>query len=212
MSFFDLLSEKIGKIKENITYTSENMISKIKEKGSKYINKAKLNGEIIINKIGEGKDFIVEKIEKGISEIKTGNKENINEEFDNENETLYENINYLYDEYPNVNLKKNKNKTNNKTIKNINNYKSYDEIFQDGFIPKPKIEDNWGICPITNCYMENPVLTPYGQYYEKNAILKWLEKNKTDPVTRENLTKEMLVEDLDFKREIIEYKFINDIE
>jgi hypothetical protein len=208
MSFFDTLVNKIQNIKEDISNNSEEIMNKIKEKGTKLMNKIKSKGEIIIDKVDEGKNFIVKKFETGIEEIKNKIENNSNNNQDllddniNKNEYDYD----LYDEYPNI--------KENKKIKNneYKNYKNYDEIFKDGIIQKPKIEDNWGICPITNCYMENPVLTPSGQYYEKNAILKWLEKNKTDPVTREYLSKEMLLEDLDFKREIEEYKFINDIE
>ena len=208
MSFFNTLVNKIQNIKEEISNNSEEIMVKIKEKGTKLVNKIKTKGEIIIDKVDEGKNFIVKKFETGIEEIKNKieNKNNNNQDLFDDNNNINEYDYDLYDEYPNI--------KENKKIKNYENknYKNYDEIFKDGFIQKPKIEDNWGICPITNCYMENPVLTPSGQYYEKNAILKWLEKNKTDPVTREYLSKEMLLEDLDFKREIEEYKFINDIE
>jgi len=208
MSFFNSLLNKIQNIKQNISDNSEEIMTKIKEKGTKLINKIKSKGETIIEKVDEGKNFIVEKFETGFKEIKnqidnkSNNDQDLNENIENINEHEFD----LYDEYPNI--KKTKKVKNN----DYKNYKNYDEIFKDGFIQKPKIEDNWGICPITNCYMDNPVLTPSGQYYEKNAILKWLEKNKTDPITREHLSKDMLIEDLDFKREIEEYKFINDIE
>lgn len=208
MSFFNSLVNKIQNIKQNINDNSEEIMTKIKEKRTKLINKIKSKGETIIEKIGEGKDFIVEKFETGFKEIKnqidnkSNNDQDLYENIENINEHDYD----LYDEYPNIKKTK-KIKNNDYKI-----YKNYDEIFKDGFIQKPKIEDNWGICPITNCYMDNPVLTPSGQYYEKNAILKWLEKNNTEPITREYLSKDMLIEDLDFKREIEEYKFINDIE
>ena len=54
--------------------------------------------------------------------------------------------------------------------------------------------------------MENPVLTPSGNYYEKSAILDWINKNQTDPLTREHLTVDMLVEDYEYKKQIIEYR------
>jgi hypothetical protein len=72
-------------------------------------------------------------------------------------------------------------------------------------------KDNWGICPITDCYMEHPVLAPSGQYYEKSAILNWLSKHETDPMTREHLTKDMLIEDEEYRLQIIEYKLKNNI-
>ena len=67
-------------------------------------------------------------------------------------------------------------------------------------------DENWGICPITQTFMENPVITPSGTYYDKNAILDWIKRNPTDPITREKLTPDMLIEDHEYKRAIQEYK------
>jgi hypothetical protein len=33
--------------------------------------------------------------------------------------------------------------------------------------------------------MKNPVLAPSGNYYEKDAILDWIERNGTDPLIRD---------------------------
>lgn len=76
------------------------------------------------------------------------------------------------------------NKINNDN--NIADDEEYDEFF--------------GICPITQEYMNNPVLCPSGNYYEKNAIIEWIKKNNTDPLTREKLTVDMLVEDEEYKK------------
>ena len=54
--------------------------------------------------------------------------------------------------------------------------------------------------------MKNPVLSPSGNYYEKTAILNWLKNNNTDPLTRQYLTPNMLIEDEEFKKKIIEYR------
>ena len=91
------------------------------------------------------------------------------------------------------------NKINNININNNNNV-IINEIKEEEF------DEEYGICPITQEYMTNPVLTPSGNYYEKSAIISWIEKNHTDPMTRENLTKEMLFEDEDYKKEIIAYR------
>ena len=69
-----------------------------------------------------------------------------------------------------------------------------------------EFDENYGICPITQEYMECPVLTPSGIYYEKYAILDWIEKHKTDPITREKLTEDMLQEDLEYKEKIKKYR------
>ena len=66
-------------------------------------------------------------------------------------------------------------------------------------------DENFGICPITRDYMKHPMLFPSGNYYEKKAIFRWINENHNDPITREFLSSEMLVEDLDYKRKIREY-------
>ena len=69
-----------------------------------------------------------------------------------------------------------------------------------------EFDEEYGICPITQEYMENPVLSPSGNYYEKSAIISWIEKHNTDPLTRENLTVDMLIEDGEYKKQIINYR------
>ena len=54
--------------------------------------------------------------------------------------------------------------------------------------------------------MKHPMLSPSGTYYEKSAIIDWIKKNQTDPMTREKLTIDMLVEDKEFAKKIKEYK------
>ena len=71
---------------------------------------------------------------------------------------------------------------------------------------KEEFDENFGICPITQDYMKNPVLTPSGHYYEKTAILDWLKKHDTDPMTREHLDINMLIEDKDYKKLIRKYR------
>ena len=71
---------------------------------------------------------------------------------------------------------------------------------------KEEFDEEYGICPITQEYMENPVITPSGNYYEKKAIIDWINKEGTDPMTRERLTIDMLIEDNEYKKKIIEYR------
>ena len=71
---------------------------------------------------------------------------------------------------------------------------------------KEEFDEEYGICPITQEYMENPVITPSGNYYEKKAIIDWINKEGTDPMTRERLTIDMLIEDNEYKKQIIEYR------
>ena len=54
--------------------------------------------------------------------------------------------------------------------------------------------------------MKHPVLCPSGNYYEKSAILDWLKKHDTDPLTRQHLTADMLMEDKEYRNKIREYR------
>ena len=96
--------------------------------------------------------------------------------------------------------------------KENNKYFNINEI-NDNFIKeneeekeKEEFDEEYGICPITQEYMENPVITPSGNYYEKKAIIDWINKEGTDPMTRERLTIDMLIEDNEYKKQIIEYR------
>ena len=62
------------------------------------------------------------------------------------------------------------------------------------------------ICPINQTLMEDPVITPYGTTYERAAILNWLKKNNTDPLTKKKLTKDMLITNYALRSAIQEYK------
>ena len=57
-------------------------------------------------------------------------------------------------------------------------------------------------CPITGDLMNNPVTDKEGNSYEKTEIIKWIEINKTSPVTRNYLDKTHLSDNLALKRSI----------
>ena len=102
-------------------------------------------------------------------------------------------------EYNNVinNRAKNKNKSNknnNKEKKFINN--------EDNFLENM-------CCPITNSTFIDPVITPFGQTYEKNAIEKWIEKYHTSPITKKHLEINSLIPNYALKNLIEEYKKLN---
>ena len=59
--------------------------------------------------------------------------------------------------------------------------------------------------------MENPVITIYGTHYEKNAIIDWLKRHQTDPLTNQPLTEKDLIEDKEYKEKIKKYRKIHDI-
>ena len=91
---------------------------------------------------------------------------------------------------------------NDKREKKEENIIKMDEEKQE----EEKFDENFGICPIKLEYMKHPVLTPSGNYYEKSAIIEWIKKNHTDPMTREKLTIDMLMEDKEYSLKIKEYR------
>ena len=48
-------------------------------------------------------------------------------------------------------------------------------------------------CPITGQHMKDPVSTPDGNTYEREAIEKWLQNNNTEPQTRNILRRDQLI-------------------
>lgn len=48
------------------------------------------------------------------------------------------------------------------------------------------------ICPITQELINDPVIGPSGNNYERDAIVKWLETNQSSPLTREPLSPDQL--------------------
>lgn len=42
-------------------------------------------------------------------------------------------------------------------------------------------------CPLSGELMEDPVITPYGTYYERENIEQWIEENGTCPTTKKAL-------------------------
>ena len=146
----------------------------------------------------------------------------------NSNELLSEDIRLKRLSYINNHSNNNSNNNNNNNdirINDIDNNNSQRNVINNNNPPNNinqshndiqdnndnNNEDEWGICPITGTYMEHPVITKYGHYYEKSAILNWLENHDTDPMTNQKLTKEMLFDDKDYENQIKEYKFIHNI-
>lgn len=48
-------------------------------------------------------------------------------------------------------------------------------------------------CPITQDIMTDPVIAEDGHTYERKNITQWIEKNSTSPITRENISKDVLI-------------------
>ena len=49
-------------------------------------------------------------------------------------------------------------------------------------------DEYWMNCIITTDVMVDPVLTIYGHYYERQALLEWIRRDQTCPQTRQPLT------------------------
>ena len=48
------------------------------------------------------------------------------------------------------------------------------------------------LCPITECIMQQPAITPYGITYDYSAINEWLRQKQIDPATNQPLTNKEL--------------------
>ena len=92
----------------------------------------------------------------------------------------------------------NENNENQNNINKISTMETNDEDEIEG-------KDSF-ICPINQTIMTDPVITPYGTTYERSAILNWLKKNKTDPLTKKKLTADMLITNFALRDAIQEYK------
>ena len=67
------------------------------------------------------------------------------------------------------------------------------------------------LCPITHQLMNNPVVDNEGNSYEQSAILEWLSRNNTSPITRNPLDTSQLSPNRALKDLIDEYKLKNGI-
>ena len=117
----------------------------------------------------------------------------------------------LYDKYketPNTkeedqkeDQKEEKNNEKEKPINNLDKSSTLTTNYEDDIEGKDSF-----ICPINQTLMEDPVITPYGTTYERAAILNWLKKNNTDPLTKKKLSKDMLITNYALRSAIQEYK------
>lgn len=73
------------------------------------------------------------------------------------------------------------------------------------------IDEEKYLCPLTLYYMKEPVLASDGKIYEKKAIKKWYNENKTSPFTREILDGKFILQKK-LKTEIKDYLKNNNID
>ena len=195
----DKIGDKKDEIKEAINTTAEKVVTSLRTGREKALN-------TISN--------IADKIKEKIEDNKENKENQENQENNNFNE-LYEFNDFDFngkddeeEEDEEDEKKEIKSKMELKTKKEEYEKEKYEAIGNNTIFTS---DENWGICPITQCYMENPVLTPSGIYYEKEAILDWIKKCPNDPFTREYLTSDMLMEDAEYKKAIREYRKIHNV-
>ena len=61
------------------------------------------------------------------------------------------------------------------------------------------------VCPITQEIMMEPVVTKYGHSYEKSAIVFWVSKHGSCPLTNQQLKLEEIFPNFNLKHAIITY-------
>ena len=152
------------------------------------------------------------------NDIKIDVNENSNNDNQNNKDQINENNIIDNQNFENQNID---NQINNQNIdienineENINSIEKKEKekcTNKDEFLAIDINKDDYGICPITNDFMENPVITIYGTHYEKYAIIDWLKRHQTDPLTNQPLTEKDLTEDEEYKKNIKEYRFIHDL-
>jgi hypothetical protein len=67
------------------------------------------------------------------------------------------------------------------------------------------------ICPITMDVMIHPVVTRYGQTFERSAILNWLSQNDVCPLRRKPLRPSDLIADCDLEAKICFWRQSNGV-
>ena len=189
----DKIGDKKNDIIDTISTTGEKVATSLSTTREKVATSLSTTGEKVVTTIKNGKELVLTAVSNIVNKVK--------EKIDENNENLEKN-DYNDDE-------KNNEKKEIEKIIELNRKEDEYEKQKYEAIGNNSIytsDENWGICPITQCYMENPVITPSGVYYEKKAILDWISKSPYDPFTREFLTSDMLMEDNEYRNAIKEYR------
>jgi hypothetical protein len=65
-------------------------------------------------------------------------------------------------------------------------------------------------CIFSGRWLVDPVITPSGHSYERRAILRWIDEEHTNPMTREPLSADQLVDNRNLKEAIAKFKPVVD--
>ena len=68
------------------------------------------------------------------------------------------------------------------------------------------------ICPITQELMTDPVVTRYGQSYERSAIIEWIAKGKDCPLTRQPLSLSGIITNHSLRSQIRQWQVKNELD
>ena len=74
-----------------------------------------------------------------------------------------------------------------------------------------EIPENF-ICPITQELMTDPVVTRYGQSYERSAIIEWIAKGKDCPLTRQPLSLSGIITNHSLRSQIRQWQVKNELD
>ena len=85
---------------------------------------------------------------------------------------------------------------NNNSTQSINNSSNLKIIWPTPIIIPSKFDTldvpKHLLCPITECIMKQPAITPYGTTYDYDALEQWLNVKSIDPTTNQPLTNNQL--------------------
>lgn len=68
------------------------------------------------------------------------------------------------------------------------------------------------VCPITQELMTDPVVTRYGQSYERSAIIEWIAKGKDCPLTRQPLSLSGIITNHSLRSQIRQWQVKNELD
>ena len=208
-SYISKLREQLNQIKSEREKT-ENIKNEEEEEERKKKEKDELLNDII-NKYANFEHNILNKINSKEENNNNNDNNNLYPKDQNDEDEQYKLALKQSEEEAKkqLEMEKEEEKQIQLAIEESKKYNHYNNEIKDNYnneIKEEEFDEEYGICPITQEYMENPVLSPSGNYYEKSAIIDWINKNHNDPLTREYLTDDMLIEDNEYKKKILEYR------
>lgn len=68
------------------------------------------------------------------------------------------------------------------------------------------------VCPITQELMTDPVVTRYGQSYERSAIVEWIAAGKDCPMTRQKLSLSGIITNHSLRAQIRQWQVKNELD